>query len=56
MRSLICGISFLPQVRPLKNDAKELVTKQEQTQRLQNQTYGYQRGNGGERDKLEGWD
>ena len=30
--------------------------KIEQTHRLRKQTYGYQRGKFGERDKLGGWD
>ena len=38
-----------------KNDTKEF-TKQKQTQRFQNQTYGYQRGNAGRRDGLGVWD
>ena len=33
-----------------------LFRKQKKTQRLQNQTYGYQRGNTGGRDKLGRWD
>ena len=37
------------------NDTNERIYKQNQTHRLQNQTYGYQRGNGG-RDKLGIWD
>ena len=37
----------------IKYGTKELIPpKQEQTQRFQNQTYGYQRGNTGVRDKL----
>ena len=32
-----------------------LFTKQKQTHRLQKQTYGYQRGNVGGRDKLGVW-
>ena len=40
----------------IKNDTKEL-TRKKQTQRFQNQTYGYQGGNmGGRRDTLGGWD
>ena len=39
-----------------KNDTKNLFTKQRQTQRFQNQTYGYQRGNAGGRDGLGHWD
>ena len=31
-------------------------TKQKQTDRLQKQTYGYQKGKVGERDKLGYWD
>ena len=33
-----------------------LFTKQKQTHRLQKQTYGYQRGKVGGRDKLGVWD
>ena len=33
-----------------------LFTKQKQTHRLRKQTYGYQRGKLGGRDKLGGWD
>ena len=33
-----------------------LFTKQKQTHRHRKQTYGYQRGKVGERDKLEVWD
>ena len=36
----------------LKNDTNEFIHKQ--THRLRKQTYGYQRGNAGERDKLGG--
>ena len=32
-----------------------LLTKQKQTHRLQKQTYGYQKGKGGKRDKLGVW-
>ena len=32
-----------------------LYTKQKQTHRLRKQTYGYQRGGGGKRNKLEVW-
>ena len=40
-----------------KYGTKELIPpKQEQTQRFQNQTYGYQRGNAGGRDGLGHWD
>ena len=39
-----------------KNDKKNLFTKQKQTQKFQNQTYGYQRGKHGGRDKLGGLD
>ena len=35
---------------------KNVFTKQKQAQRFQNQTYCYQRGNTGLRDKLGGWD
>ena len=35
---------------------KNLFMKQKQTQRFWNQTYGYQRGNIGGRDKLRGLD
>ena len=38
-----------------KNDSIEL-TKQKQTQRFQNKTYVYQRGNVAGRDKLGNWD
>ena len=34
----------------------DLFTKQKQTHSLQKQTYGYQRGKVGGRDKLGGWD
>ena len=34
---------------------KNLFTKQKQTQRFQNQTSSYQRGNTGGRDKMGGW-
>ena len=33
-----------------------LFAKQKQTHRLRKQTYGYQRGNAGERDKSGVWD
>ena len=33
-----------------------LFTKQKETHRLRKETYGYQRGNVGGRDKLGGWD
>ena len=33
-----------------------LFTEQKQTHRLRKQTYGYQSGNVGERDKLGAWD
>ena len=33
-----------------------LFTKQKQTSRHRKQTYGYQRGRGGERNKLGVWD
>ena len=39
-----------------KNYTKNLFTKQKQIQRFQNQTYGYQRGSVGGRDKLGGWE
>ena len=39
----------------IKRIQKNLFTKQKQIKRFQNQTYGYQRGNVGERDKLGGW-
>ena len=35
---------------------KNLFTKQKQIQKFGNQTYGYQRRNTGEGDKLGGWD
>ena len=35
---------------------KNLLTKQKQTQRFQNQIYGYQRGNEAGQDGLGGWD
>ena len=35
---------------------KNLFTKQKQTQRCQNQTYGYRKGNVGGRDELGGLD
>ena len=35
---------------------KNEFTKQKQTQRFQNQTYGYQKGNIGGTDKSGGWD
>ena len=35
---------------------RNLITKQTQTQRFQNQTYGYQKGNAGARDGLGGGD
>ena len=48
MRSLICESN--------KKDTKNF-TKQKQTQRFQNHTYGYQRGNmEGEKDGLGVWD
>ena len=34
----------------------DLFTKQKQTQKSQNQIYGYQRGNVGGSDKLGDWD
>ena len=41
-------------VESSKNVTKQL-TKQKQTQRFQNQTYGYQKGSMGVIDKLGGW-
>lgn len=40
----------------IKMIQKNLFTKQTQTQSFQNQSYGFQRGNGGERYKMGGWD
>ena len=40
----------------IKMMQKNLFTKQKQTQRFQNQAYGYQRGNMAGRDELGGWD
>ena len=47
MISLICGI--------LKNGTNELIYKTEMSQRCRKQTYGYQGGKGGRRDKLGDW-
>ena len=40
----------------IKNNTNDLFTKQKQTHRSQNHTYGYQRGNVGGSDKLGDWD
>ena len=40
----------------IKSDTKNLFTKQKQTQRFQNQTYGYRKGDVGGRDELGGFD
>ena len=40
----------------IKMILKNLFKKQKQTQRFQIQSYGYQKGNFGGRDKLGGWD
>ena len=48
MISLTCRIENMIQM--------DLFIKQKQTHRLRKQTYGYQRGKGGGRDKLGVWD
>ena len=40
----------------IKTVQKNVFIKQKQTQRFQNQTYGYQKGNAMGRDELGGWE
>ena len=40
----------------IKMIQKNLFTKQKQTQKIPNQTYGYQRGTVAGREELRGWD